>query len=349
MVIDREEAGRLGLDVGRIGAAVSFVTEGAIVGRYRPLDADDEVDIRIRYPRDARDIGQLQSLRIQTPRGPVPLSAVTELRPQPSEDVIRRRNQQFVYEVKANTMPGYAPNVQIDELREWLDSPDVLARGVNYRFLGQEQENAEAAAFFQVAGAAIIFMMGVILLMQFNSYYHVVLTLSAVVLSIFGVLLGLTFYPYVSMVLTLTGVIALAGIVVNNNIVLIDTYQRLLAISGDAKDAAIRTAAQRLRPVILTTITTIVGLMPLVIGFDANVLTGEFDPRGSQTSDIWKPVSYAIVTGLGFATLLTLVLTPVMLAAPSVWKARIKRWRARSRQPSTSSSVATGVANTTAT
>ena len=199
--------------------------------------------------------------------------------------------------------------------------PDTVAT----RFLGQEQENAAAASFFQAAGMAIVFMMGAILLMQFNSYYHVVVTLSAVGLSLFGVLLGLTFYPYVSMVLTLTGVIALAGIVVNNNIVLIDTFQRLSKEGANPVDAAIRTAAQRLRPVVLTTVTTVAGLMPLVIGFEANVLTGEFDPRGSLTSDIWKPISYAIVTGLSFATLLTLVVTPVLLAMPYVLKQRFKR------------------------
>jgi multidrug efflux pump len=143
------------------------------------------------------------------------------------------------------------------------------------------------------------------------------------------VLLGLIFYPYVSMVLTMTGVIALMGIVVNNNIVLIDTYQRLLKSGSDPVDAAIRTAAQRLRPVVLTTVTTVVGLMPLVIGFDANVLTGAFDMRGSGTSDIWKPLSYALVCGLSFATILTLVLTPALLAAPYVWKLRIQRWGGR--------------------
>jgi len=330
--VDRAEAGRLGLDMNRIGSTVSFVTEGALVGQYRPLDADEEVDIRIRYPANARDLQQLDRLRVQTPMGAIPLSSVVDRNARPSENIINRRNQAFVFEVKANTMPGFAPNVQIAEIREWLDTPGTLDNGVSYRFLGQESENAEAAAFFKVAGAAIIFMMGVILLMQFNSYYHVLLTLSAVVLSVFGVLLGLTFYPYVSMVLTLTGVIALAGIVVNNNIVLIDTYQVLLKRGFEPIDAAIRTAAQRLRPVILTTLTTVVGLMPLVLGFDADVLSGEFDMRGSQTSDIWKPVSYAIVTGLTFATLLTLVVTPVMLAAPTVWKQRFIKYRDRYRK-----------------
>ena len=168
-------------------------------------------------------------------------------------------------------------------------------------------------------------MMGIILLLQFNSFYHVFLTLFAVVLSVFGVLLGLTFYPYVSTILTGTGVIALAGIVVNNNIVLIDTYQRLTGLGYEPVDAAVRTAAQRLRPVFLTTLTTIVGLMPLVLGWQADIFSGTFSTKGSGTSEIWAPISYTIACGLGFATILTLIITPVLLAAPTVMGGRIKR------------------------
>jgi multidrug efflux pump len=170
-------------------------------------------------------------------------------------------------------------------------------------------------------------MMGVILLLQFNSFYHVFLTLSAVIMSVIGVMAGLTFYSYISMILVLTGVIALAGIVVNNNIVLIDTYQRLKATGFNSEEAAIRTAAQRLRPVVLTTTTTIIGLMPLVLGWRANIFTGEFSTLGSSVSDIWAPISYVLSTGLGFATILTLIITPVMLAMPSVLKKRIQKFR----------------------
>ena len=156
-------------------------------------------------------------------------------------------------------------------------------------------------------------------------------------MSVFGVLLGLAFYPYVSMILSLTGVIALAGIIVNNNIVLIDAYQRLLEKGYGSVDAAIRTAAQRLRPVFLTTLTTVVGLMPLILGWQANIFTGQFSTAGSSTSEIWAPISYVVACGLGFATILTLIVTPVMLAMPTVISDRFKRLlrkiRNRSQQP----------------
>ena len=324
--VDRVEAGRLGLNVGRIGAAVQFVTEGALVGQYRPLDAEEEVDIRIRYPEGQRDLASLETLRVQTPQGALPLSAVVTTVPRPRLDKIERRDLESYYLVQANTAKGFATNIQQQELRDWLVEDGVLPDSVNFKFLGQAEENAAAAAFGQAAMVAILLMMSVILLLQFNSFYHVFLTLMAVILSVFGVLLGLAFYPFISMILTMTGVIALAGIVVNNNIVLIDTYQRLRLNGFSAVDAATRTAAQRLRPVILTTLTTVVGLMPLILGWQANIFTGILSFEGSATSEIWAPISYVIACGLGFATILTLVVTPVLLAAPYVLRERLRKY-----------------------
>ena len=323
--VDREEAGRLGLDISTIGAAIQFVTEGALVGQYRPLDADEEVDIRIRYPSNARNLKLLESLRIVTPQGAIPLSAVVKRSAKPRKDRISRRDQKLIYEIKANTLPDYATNIIVDDLKKWFEETDVLPVEVDYKFLGQDEENAAAAAFFQGAAISILFMMAVILLLQFNSFYHVFLTLLAVILSLLGVILGLTFYHYVSVIMCGTGVFALAGIVVNNNIVLIDTYQRLIANGHSAADAAVRTAAQRLRPVLLTTLTTVVGLMPLVLGWQADIFNGTFSTKGTSTSSIWAPISYVIVCGLSFATVLTLIITPVLLAAPAIWGDRIKR------------------------
>ena len=325
IIVDREEAGRLGLDVGRIGAAIQFMTEGALVGKYRPLDVEEEVDIRVRYPKSARDLSQLDSLRIQTPQGALPLSSVVKRVAKPRQDKIERRDLSPFFVVKGNTRKGYATNKQVEELQDWLKDEAGIPPSVKVKFLGQAEENAAAARFGANAALAILFMMGVILLLQFNSFYHVFLTLSSVILSVFGVILGLTFYPYISMILVLTGVIALAGIVVNNNIVLIDTYQRLKAHGFSSEDAALRTAAQRLRPVVLTTLTTVVGLMPLILGWQANIFSGHFSTHGSSTSDIWAPISYVISCGLGFATILTLIITPVLLAMPAVMSKRFSR------------------------
>lgn len=324
-IVDRAEAGRLGLDIGRIGAALSLATEGTLVGQYRPLDADEEIDIRIRYPSESRTLAELDRLRIQTPQGSLPLSSVARRVAKPRQDKIERKDLLPYYIVQANTAKDYATQVQVAELTDWLEAEAGFSSSVQTKFLGQQEENADALKFFQAAGLAILFMMGVILLLQFNSFYHVFLTLTAVIMSVFGVLLGLAFYSYVSMILSLTGVIALAGIVVNNNIVLIDAYQRLLERGYGSIDAAVRTAAQRLRPVFLTTLTTIVGLMPLILGWQANIFTGEFSTKGSSTSEIWAPISYVVACGLGFATILTLIVTPVMLAMPTVISGQARR------------------------
>jgi len=327
LVIDREEAGRLGLSIADIGNAIQYVTEGALVAQYRPSDSDSEVDIRLRYPDRFRDLKVLDNQRILTADGAVPLTNVVKRVPKNRLDSISRRGQKRYYEIKANTAIGYATNNQVSELKDWIENTQPLPPGIQYRFLGQAEENAAAAQFGMFAGIAVMFMMAVILLLQFNSFYHVFLTLFAVVLSIFGVLLGLIFYSYISMILVMTGVIALAGIIVNNNIVLIDTFQRLRENGYDAVDAALRTAAQRLRPVLLTTLTTVVGLMPLVLGWQADIFTGSFSTKGTSTSDIWAPISYTLVCGLAFATTLTLIVTPVLLAAPAIWSARLrKRW-----------------------
>lgn len=324
--IDRAEAGRLGLNVSSIGAAVQFVTDGALVGFFRPLDSKEEIDIRIRYPNASRDLTALDNIRIQTKEGALPLSTIVTRTAQPRQDAITRRNQKRVYELRANVRPGFAINQVVGEVKQWM-ADNAIDPEIEYRFLGQDEENTEAYAFFKAAGISTLFMMGVILLWQFNSFWHVVLTLSAVVLSMAGVLLGLMFYPYISAILCGTGVLALAGIVVNNNIVLIDTFQRLKLEGYSSHDAAVRTAAQRMRPVFLTTVTTIIGLMPMVLAVQADLFTGVFSFKGTSTSSIWAPISYVLVCGLGFSTILTLILTPVLLAAPENWLKSLKRYR----------------------
>ena len=155
--------------------------------------------------------------------------------------------------------------------------------------------------------------MAIILVTQFNSFYQALLILSAVVLSTVGVLLGLliTGQPF-GIVMSGVGVIALAGIVVNNNIVLIDTYNILRRRGMDTIEAVIRTGAQRLRPVLLTTVTTVLGLMPMVLGVNIDLIDRSVAIGGPSTQ-WWTQLATAVAGGLTFATLLTLVLTPSLL------------------------------------
>ncbi|MDO9125905.1 MAG: efflux RND transporter permease subunit, partial [Parvibaculum sp.] len=327
MTVDREMAGRFGADVTSVGAVIQLVTNGIMIGEYRPDDAQDEVDIRARFPDSYRVLDQLDQLRVQTQRGLVPITNFVTRDAQPQVSTIERINGYRRIMLKANTAidPATGDKINVDEkVREisaWLASQDIDP-AVRVKFRGANEEQAESASFLGGALIGALFLMFIILLTQFNSFYHSVLTLSTVVLSTVGVLIGMvvTGQPF-SVIMTGTGIVALAGIVVNNSIVLIDTYQRLREDAMDAVEAVLRTAGQRLRPIMLTTITTMFGLLPMALQVNLNFASREI-VLGGPVSVWWVQLSTAIIFGLGFSTLLTLVLVPVLLAAPSVIRSR---------------------------
>lgn len=344
LTVDREMAGRFGTDITTVGATVQLVTNGILIGNYRPDDADDEVDIRVRYPAEYRNISQLDQLRIRTNNGLVPMSNFVTRTPQQQVSTIERIDGHRRYMIKANmgvnpeTGDPYNVSEKIGELEDWVASQTFDPR-VNIRFRGANEEQAESGAFLVRAMIAALFLMFIILLTQFNSFYHSILTLSTVVLSTVGVLLGMMITGQTfSIIMTGTGVLALAGIVVNNSIVLIDTYQRLLSDGMEEVEAVLRTAGQRLRPILLTTITTMLGLLPMAVQVNVDFFTRNVTV-GGPVSAWWVQLATAIIFGLGFSTLLTLVMVPVFLVAPKKIgqsiQDRIDRYRddRRYRQP----------------
>jgi len=331
--VDREMAGRFGADVATVGAGVQLVTNGILIGKYRPDDAEDEVDIRARYPLGDRDFHQLDQVRVTTNTGQlVPIGNFVKRSPEPQVTTIQRIDGIRRVLVKANTEvdPATGEKVNVDqmvgELQDWMKT-QTFDPSVRYRFRGANEEQQESAEFLGGALIASLFLMFIILLTQFNSFYHSVLTLSTVVLSTVGVLIGMmvTGQPF-SVIMTGTGIVALAGIVVNNSIVLIDTFQRLRSDGADPIDAALRTAAQRLRPILLTTITTMLGLLPMALQINIDFFTREVIVGGPVTI-WWVQLSTAIIFGLGFSTLITLVMVPVMLSAPTVLRREAARRR----------------------
>ncbi len=336
MEIDREQAGRYGLNVIQAGAMLQFVTNGLLIDRYRPDDSEDEVDIRVRYPEEYRSVLGLDTVRVQTPDGAVPLSNFVTREARPQVDRITRRDGRRIIEVKTNGNTRVAghevgQNTAIEEMRTYLES-GALGDKISWTILGADEETAEATAFFANAMLAAMFAIAMILLLEFNSFYHAFLTLTAVILSVFGVLLGIAISgQYVSVIMTGVGIVALAGIVVNNNIVLIDTFQHLRRKGLAVEDAVLRTAAQRVRPVLLTTATTILGLLPMVFEINVDFGAGTI-AHGSSTSDWWVLLSSAVVYGLAFSTVLTLLLTPVLLAAPTVISKRLKLKKSAKQQ-----------------
>ena len=366
--VDTEMAGRFGADVATIGGMVQLVTRGLLLDTMRVDSSEEEIDIRVRLPESERLLATLETLRVQTNFGMVPLSNFITSETVRSRGQIDRINQQRFFDVKADVRPGLIRVVdrdgntvrvatradlvprehatgsqgyqrvranlaeiaengwrqvpitateRIDALTDWLSSENPLPNGVDWEWTGEQQDQEESTEFLTYAFSAALGLMFVILLTQFNSFYNSVLVLLAVVLSAAGVLIGMIVMDQTfSVIMTGTGIVALAGIVVNNNIVLIDTYQNYAKIMPRI-EAIIRTVEARIRPVLMTTITTIAGLTPMMLGLSVDFMNGGYS-IDSPTALWWKQLATAVVFGLGVATVLTLMVTPAFLSL-RVW------------------------------
>lgn len=312
ITLDRKKAAQYGTDVATIGAFVKLVTNGMMLTSYRPDDSDEEVDIIARFPENKRTLEALNTLKVMTPSGSVPLSFFTTRKPQPQVSQINRTEGQRALTINANVAPGVLANTLVEEMRGWFQS-GVLDPRVSILFQGDDEKQKETGAFLKSAFGLALFAMALILVTQFNSVYYMIIIMSAVFLSTIGVLLGLiiTAQPF-GIVMCGVGIIALSGIVVNNNIIFIDTYQKLLNEGMDVEEALLRTGVQRLRPILLTAGTTVLGLIPMVLSMNIDFVTREVT-FGAPSSQWWVQLSTSIAGGLAFATILTLFFTPAVL------------------------------------
>ncbi|MEF3047593.1 efflux RND transporter permease subunit [Pseudotabrizicola sp. L79] len=318
--VDVASAGRFGADVATVGGMVQLVTRGVLLDTMRVDTSDEEIEIRVRLPEADRVLSTLDSLKVRTESGLVPLSNFVTRTPVAKLGRIDRVDEARVYTVRADVAEGQSRDdgvpitatERIEQLTEWLNT-NPLPSGVSWAFTGDQEDQAESGAFLAQAFAGALGLMFIILLAQFNSVYNAVLVLLAVALSTTGVLIGMLVMDQTfSIIMTGTGVVALAGIVVNNNIILIDTYQEFSRYMPKL-EAVARTAEQRLRPVLLTTITTMAGLAPMMFGLSVDFLGGGYTVD-APSALWWKQLATAVVFGLGIATVLTLVLTPALLA-----------------------------------
>ena len=391
--VDVEKAGQYGADVLSVGAMVQLVTRGLLLDTMRVDTSDEEIEIRVRLPEEDRLLSTLDTLKVRTREGLIPLSNFITRTPVPKLAEISRIDQKRYMDVKADVTPGLMKivkatranedpeaaltlatlrpagqdadfttvegdsfkitdrtaaaqdmnlqqeydgqhlrlvpvngNERIAEITKWVETAD-LPDSITYEWTGDQEDQAESQAFLSSAFTAALGLMFIILLAQFNSLYNSVLVLVAVVLSTTGVLIGMLVMDQTfSIIMTGTGIVALAGIVVNNNIILIDTYQEFNQYMPRI-EAIIRTAQARIRPVLLTTITTMAGLAPMMFGLSLDFAEGGYT-LNSPTSLWWKQLATAVVFGLGVATVLTLVVTPSLLAI-RVWVATYAEWLAR--------------------
>ena len=324
--VDRARAAMFGASMTEIGTAIQLMTNGVFMGDYRPSDSEEEVDIRVRYPAEYRGLEQIDTLRINTANGLVPLSSFITREAKPAVSSIQRVDGDRVVYVRANPAAGIVADNKVRELELYLEENPPPA-GINYQFRGANEEQEQSAAFLSQAFSLALALMAILLVTQFNSYYQALLILSSVLLSTAGVLLGLLITGQTfSIILTGIGIVALAGIIVNNNIVLIDTFNHLKKEhpKWSLQDIIVHTGVQRLRPVFLTTFTTGFGLLPLAMHVSIDLIGAEIEVGGPITSQ-WVSLASAIVFGLSFGTILTLIVTPAMLALPDRLRALINR------------------------
>ena len=321
--VDREQAARFGTNIQEIGSFVRLVTNGFKAGEYRPDDATDEVDFIIRYPAKYRNIAQLDKIRVTTPLGMVPISNFVERTAKPRVTTIYRTDGEKAFTLKAEVQAGVLADDKVKEISQWLKE-NPLDKAVKYKFRGESEDQAEAGKFLLGAFTIAVFLIITILVTQFNSFFSMWLIVSSIVMSTIGVFLFLivTNEPF-GIVMGGIGVIALAGIIVSNNIILIDTFDQIYKDFKDKREVVLRTGVQRLRPVLLTQITTVLGLLPIMFGVSINF----FEPSvtiGAPSTKWWIQLSSSIVSGVLFASVLTLFVTPSALMMRENWRAAKK-------------------------
>ncbi len=339
--VNRKQAAKFGANISIIGNVIKLATTGIKLGEYRPDDATDSIPLYLRYPSDGRTLDIIEDLRVNTSNGLVPISNFVEIVANNKTGNIVRVDSKNALNIQSDLKIGVYGDSKVKELEYVLGITDepplyrgkiidniekfVLDPNIKVKLIGENEDQKQAQEFLSKAFAVALFMMLMILLLQFNSFYSGMLILFAVVMSTAGVFIGLMITGQAfSIVMTGVGVIALAGIVVNNNIILIDTFDFLKTKMPNVKEAIIKTGAQRLRPVLLTTFTTVLGLLPMVTMTNVDFITREIS-RGSPDTQWWVQLSTAIVFGLLFATVLTLIVTPSAL----MMRENIRNWYSR--------------------
>ena len=341
--LNRERANREGISTGQIGLEIRNAVYGKEVSRYK--DANDDYPIMLRYEESQRNnIDELKNLKI-TYRDmnmggairQVPLSAFADVDYTSTYGGIKRKNQKRVVTLSSNVFSGFNPNkvmASVQTAMKGFKTPD----GVTAQLTGEKEEQKDAASFLGRSLMISIFIILMILVMQFNSFGKTLIILSEIILSIIGVLLGLAVFNMdLSIVMTGIGIVALAGIVVRNGILLVEFTDNLIARGTSVRDAVVEAGRIRMTPVLLTATATILGMIPLAIGFNIDFVTmfTELNPHiyfGGDSVAFWGPLSWTIIFGLGFATFITLILVPVMYLISERTKEKTRRIISNSRQ-----------------
>ncbi len=336
--VDRERANREGISTYQIGGELNAAVLGREISRFR--DVNDDYPIVMRYEVDQRNnLEELKNLII-TYRDmnmggrirQVPLSAFADVKYTSTYSGIKRKNHKRVVTLSSNVLSDFNPNEVVAKIQAAASDFNDMPKGVQVNLTGEQEEQAETASFL---GKALMISLGLILLIlitQFNSIGRTVIIISEIIFSVIGVLLGLAIFDMdISIVMTGIGIVALAGIVVRNGILLVEFTDKLREEGMNLHDAIVEAGRVRMTPVLLTATATILGMIPLAIGFNIDFVTmfTELNPKiyfGGDSVAFWGPLSWTIIFGLSFATFITLILVPVMYELSEKTKERLNRF-----------------------
>ena len=315
--VDRERAALYDLTTSQVGMTIRTAIQGTEAAQYR--SGNDEYDIMVRLAEPYRaNLDALGDLTVFAEGRQVPLNSVARWRVDEGLSVVRRRNLDRVATISSDVRSGEQSNAVLAEVQQTLEGFQAPP-GYTVRYTGQQEDQQESMQFLMSAFLIALAAIALILMSQFNSLIKPVIIMTSVIMSTVGVLIGLMIFrmPF-GIIMTGVGVISLAGVVVNNAIVLIDYIDLLRTREGLSRtEALLKAGATRFRPVVLTAITTVLGLVPLATGFNLDFigLFTSLDPNiywGGEQAAWWGPMAIAVIAGLSFATVLTLVVVPVM-------------------------------------
>jgi len=335
--IDREKANREGISTGQIGGILNTAIYGDEISRFRDVNEDYPIQLRIKESQ-RNDINTLMNLPItfrDMAMGgavrQVPLSAIAKIEYSNSFAGIKRIDQKRVISLSSNVLTDYNGNAVVAEVQGHLNNisfPD----GVSVKMTGEQEDQKETSDFLLLAAALAAGLMFMILVLQFNSISRPLIILTEIVFSIIGVLIGFSLFKMeISIVMSGVGIMALAGIVVRNGILLVEFTDLLISQGVELREAIVEASKTRMTPVLLTAMAATLGLVPLAVGFNIDFVTlfSEFNPHiffGGDNAAFWAPLSWTMIFGLIFGTFLTLFLVPVMYLIAVKLKARIMGW-----------------------
>lgn len=321
--VNRENAARFDANIAMIGNMLKMMTTGFRIGEYYSdsnaihVNTNEEIDFMLKFPKESRNLDVIENLTIITPKGRIPLSHFVTKVPRHKSAMIEKINESFSSTVTAGIVPDALANNVIQNLeKKFVEiANDSRLDNVTIEFGGDNEDQKETGTFLMNAFLIVFVSIFILLVFEFNSLRYGFIIMSAIFLSIAGVLLGLmiTQEPFV-IVMCGVGVTALSGIVINNNIIYIHSFLEEKNNGHSISDALVIAGSKRVRPILLTVITTVLGLLPMIFGMNINFLVPEIT-FGAPSGQWWVHLSTTIAGGLTFATFLTLFFTPCAILA----------------------------------